>query len=534
MACEVNSTDVSDNSEAHFNCRICLAQYKEPKLLPCGHTFCLNCLKEVKTHGSSGMPSSGMSLSWTAGFKICCPDCRRSHAVPKIGVSGFVTDYTTVEEMEAREWQVEMESKLRESKCGMCGVSDETYALCSDCNSLLCSFCSSAHKRMKVFEAHEVQTMAATVVDIKSYKPKSEPAICHDHFPTPVSMYCQTCQLLICTECITKPMGLFAAGGSHSIHTLHSLTESTLKKFEDTFKERLGMAEVNVQKLADLLQAAKFREMKLKEYPEVLKKAINDTIDKSISALESMRKDMIGKVYENQEVISEKALAHRESLSSKMCSLKSEIRLSKKAYRCTEKSRRILMLSHASSILQDTDQSVHVLRDIPIMNVVQGLHYNIQEFKLLVDFDPKMLTISNSGTAPRLKKVSLIIVKSKADMLWTPQFRILYGTAQLPVTVFEIDKDTWQLQFTPCSIGSHSIEINVFGTWYSLKSRSSQFHVSEELKERGIVHASPGGFRFNNLDKSQLKKTYQNQECVLQLKWDKKNSLPQLGSGLGT
>ncbi|VDL79360.1 unnamed protein product [Nippostrongylus brasiliensis] len=65
--------------EQLLTCPICLDRYKQPKLLPCQHTFCYPCLE-----------SCADSLHRT----LKCPECRAEHSIPYDGVKAFQTNYT--------------------------------------------------------------------------------------------------------------------------------------------------------------------------------------------------------------------------------------------------------------------------------------------------------------------------------------------------------------------------------------------------------------------------------------------------------
>ncbi|XP_035678799.1 tripartite motif-containing 13-like [Branchiostoma floridae] len=58
-------------------CEICHETFRRPKSLPCGHTFCEECLTELAG-----------SLR-----DLCCPLCRRDVSLPVDGVAGLPTDY---------------------------------------------------------------------------------------------------------------------------------------------------------------------------------------------------------------------------------------------------------------------------------------------------------------------------------------------------------------------------------------------------------------------------------------------------------
>lgn len=71
------------------DCSICLEDFRLPRLLPCGHTFCTRCLQQLVGELQSTNPV----------FKqqFCCPLCRKVLAVPAGGVQNFPSDVLMVE-----------------------------------------------------------------------------------------------------------------------------------------------------------------------------------------------------------------------------------------------------------------------------------------------------------------------------------------------------------------------------------------------------------------------------------------------------
>lgn len=59
---------VPEEVTEHLTCAVCMEQFKEPKVLPCLHTYCKACLgKLVKKQGSDQI--------------ITCPECRQDSKV---------------------------------------------------------------------------------------------------------------------------------------------------------------------------------------------------------------------------------------------------------------------------------------------------------------------------------------------------------------------------------------------------------------------------------------------------------------------
>lgn len=63
--------------EDYLTCPICFDTFKQPKALPCIHTFCLECLRDFVT---SNYPSSSV---------FPCPVCRSPVTVPSQGLDGM-------------------------------------------------------------------------------------------------------------------------------------------------------------------------------------------------------------------------------------------------------------------------------------------------------------------------------------------------------------------------------------------------------------------------------------------------------------
>ena len=67
-----------------LECPVCFEKMCQPKLLPCGHTFCIDCLNQIAQNNRQRN-------------KIDCPNCRKSHNLPENGVNGFNNNYTLIE-----------------------------------------------------------------------------------------------------------------------------------------------------------------------------------------------------------------------------------------------------------------------------------------------------------------------------------------------------------------------------------------------------------------------------------------------------
>ena len=124
---------------------MCLELFTEPKVLPCCHTFCLQCLK--KSAQKQG--------------EITCPQCRKTHRIPKGGLGALLTDF--IEAYLAYKAEVaglKASNSHRREKTQICSECEQTGPVgfyCSDCQTYLCAECGlQLHKRLKAYRGHKV------------------------------------------------------------------------------------------------------------------------------------------------------------------------------------------------------------------------------------------------------------------------------------------------------------------------------------------------------------------------------------------
>uniref|UniRef100_A0A7E4W0J1 RING-type domain-containing protein n=1 Tax=Panagrellus redivivus TaxID=6233 RepID=A0A7E4W0J1_PANRE len=126
--------------EQLLTCAICLDRYKQPKLLPCHHSFCLPCLE---------------SYADSVHRNLKCPECRAEHAIPYDGVKSFQTNYTLTGfldiHLEATDDNAEqLEAYISRYNLERCKICDEKAELeiCRHCDRKACKECRTSHMEM--------------------------------------------------------------------------------------------------------------------------------------------------------------------------------------------------------------------------------------------------------------------------------------------------------------------------------------------------------------------------------------------------
>lgn len=119
-----------------LKCSVCSSRYRNPKLLPCNHTFCAEpCLERAVERGKQ---------------QVKCPECSAEHRVPiQGGVQGFPNNVTLGRFLELRQQVSGREPDLPASmqRCNTCKEKGQ-LEMCAHCNRKICKDCKNAHIRI--------------------------------------------------------------------------------------------------------------------------------------------------------------------------------------------------------------------------------------------------------------------------------------------------------------------------------------------------------------------------------------------------
>ena len=147
-----------------YNCDICMENMldKNPRMLSCHHSFCMDCLSKMVKQGS-----------------IECPTCRNKSAVPNDDVNQLQPNFMLIKVKE----HVDKVFSNKVVLCQICKTADAVLK-CQECCRLLCDSCSNKHNKVKAFEAHNL------------YK------LCPQHSDDMTAHICLKCLQPVCATCI--------------------------------------------------------------------------------------------------------------------------------------------------------------------------------------------------------------------------------------------------------------------------------------------------------------------------------------------
>ena len=177
--------------EEEITCAICHEHYTEPKVLPCCHYYCKQCLHQL-------------TLRKGADKTFSCPECRKDTTLPEGGLDNLPTAFF-VNRMKEVHSKLELAHGKVEAKCEMCSE-DKAEAFCRQCAKFVCTDCAKNHLKMKkLFPGHKVSTLEELreggAEEILATEPSFQTCKIHKQ---PMNVYCYDCESLVCRDCTMK------------------------------------------------------------------------------------------------------------------------------------------------------------------------------------------------------------------------------------------------------------------------------------------------------------------------------------------
>jgi hypothetical protein len=175
-----------------LECSVCCEVFKDPRILPCGHTFCLKCLQGIVKTAVGRFNTNRTSAKIDTKP---CPQCRTPFVVGCQNLQDLPKNFTVADLIC---------SLPANSQCVLLGNGDQhgpAQHVCVDCWDALCDTCSKVHTKTKLTQDHLVKLLTeVSTADIQAHKAK-QPVYCEAHSQKAVKLSCETFQRFACSTC---------------------------------------------------------------------------------------------------------------------------------------------------------------------------------------------------------------------------------------------------------------------------------------------------------------------------------------------
>ena len=170
-------------------CNYCSELFTDPRMLPCLHSFCAQCLAKV-----SEIKGAKEALQ--------CPTCNEKAPLQESGVNAFPKNLRKMYEAEVA--QCSLKVKGGKENCDDCGRS-VAVAFCVNCCEFLCKSCDDHHRLSRKTKKHKILATGEMGKEneesVLSNYPE-QPMHCSVHTDEVMKVYCEKCDELICRDCM--------------------------------------------------------------------------------------------------------------------------------------------------------------------------------------------------------------------------------------------------------------------------------------------------------------------------------------------
>ncbi|KAL2080925.1 hypothetical protein ACEWY4_022778 [Coilia grayii] len=278
-------------SQYEFSCSICLDLLKDPVTVPCGHSFCMNCITGCwDNEDQKGVYS--------------CPQCRQTFTSrPALGRNTMMTE--VVEKLKKTELQSEAPSYAGPSdvECDFCtGKKLQAIRSCLTCLVSYCEVHVQPHFDVPRFIKHKLVNATSQLQE----------KICSQHDRI-FEVFCRTDQKLICMLCFID---------DHNGHeTVSAIAERTEKQ-----KTLLQMKSHNNGQIQQKLNEVKEVKEELQSLQASTQKAVDETeriFTELISFMEQKRSEVTESIRAQERAEVSRAEGLLEQLEMEITKLKS-------------------------------------------------------------------------------------------------------------------------------------------------------------------------------------------------------------------
>ena len=429
-------------------CPLCLETVKNPKTLPCLHSFCLECLDKLANFARRQLQT-----------KIKCPVCQTSFSIPDTDI--FANLPSSFHLNRLVDVLALHDSTVQVQKCNSCDESNPATSYCFVCQSFMCESCFQAHQRLKATRDHRnVLIDKLQAQDVQELIER--PIMCSKkyHKDQPLEFYCQDCKVLICQKC------------SVVSHNRHNMTDTQQAAPEQKIQMAEAVAKLKAEVLLYKNEIKKQTDLKDKNVTDILnaEKKMTDTVEEWIRDLREHEKKMKQKFREIYEVEQKQHATRLENLELITTQLKS----------CVERGQGIIernisaeILQTNHTILQRCDELINARKldryKSPYLNYLVKKKFDIFDQILITKTDSSMclIEVNNSEIG---RESNVVAFTRDSDGLQCYQeddeikVDILTTDGDHLKTELKDSKDgKYTVTYTPRCVGPHNVEIQVNG-----------------------------------------------------------------------
>ena len=450
---KVQLSILAEGVDRELTCAICLNQYKDPKVLPCLHTYCKGCLEQLI-----------MAAAKPNKHQLTCPQCKEIHQVPPEGINSFKTYFIINNLLELLHIHKSSDEDLS-SGATLCesGLDkNPAVARCLTCSEYLCKGCFAIHQQLKLTRDHSMLTLEKIKHFDRSsgIKNVQRRQYCEEHKSEDLKLFCTTCEKVICRDCALV---------KHREHDYAFITEAccdvqkTLESLLKAVKGKENEFQVNKKHIEDFQKASR----------DVLYSCLKETntaCDQLVEAIEARRAFLVAKLHSIHEVMQVELKMKLNDVEHSLARLSDSIHFTEKLLSDNDDIEMMTIGIQARSTLKGMSWNKESVKPMllrvkfppqtlktfgKVLNTVQSNEIFIENIPQDVFINKEMqfiIRLSDEISTRRYDATSLLSVKIMHNS---------HSSAYLPVTIKGVDLNKWVVSVTPTQVGQHDVQVKV-------------------------------------------------------------------------
>ena len=451
---ENDSITSCEDSEVPLLCSLCSKSYRDPRILPCLHSFCEPCLEEHQRDVCGEEEP------------LTCPVTFCQYSTGEQDPQNLVNNLWLKERMDT-DARVQ---EIIEGGCYICEERKKAETFCTNCSTAMCGHCQKWHNGNKAFKTHSLISISEDSFDeLKTslMTTQQQYCSCDSGQQSEIEFYCRECQKPSCSFCL-----LAGTCNGHQCEYLPDVVQDireSLSTSAQSFSDP-------VEKLNDALAECEDTKEKLSAREKAVEEEINAAAEEIIASVMRQKKALLDQCRE----VSQSKRTRLDLQAEQLLRTKQQ-------------------LEHCSEVVSAACESHNSTELLAVSNVmtsrVEHLNTAFNEIELSPCTSGQIVAGINAqvdlgyvteGCYPGLSVLEVSVGRPIVyELDWQYELRLVtrdedeqlhsYGGATIeaslsgsggsvtPVYVTDNEDGTYHLSFTPTSVGIYQLNVLVNG-----------------------------------------------------------------------
>ncbi len=447
-----------EDLEREITCAVCEEHYTDPKILPCLHCYCKQCIHRLALRVDQGKP-------------FPCPECRKTTVLPE-GGEGELKSAFILNRLKSM-YLKHKKALSKQVSCEICTNANATAeAFCRQCSKFACKNCVHMHSVMKAaFEEHEcIPIEQLQNIRSEEFVPKHpEPKKCSTHGEQ-LKILCFDCNKFICCDCIVK---------DHRDHNIEFNDVAADNRKKELVEALQPLKKVK-QSLSETLTMISEIERDIHEQKKAATNKIEASFKELHSILEVRKQQLLEEVKGQTGQQIEKLAVQKKQLSTTSEEVRSVINHTEQCMRLCSDEEIMSMLSDVTSRIQaqieechgrETDMEISEKEDIIVeVECAEALQQFCQENTWTANTSiADMLEVVEIPKTMEVQKEAKFTISNKTNKRISTkniQCQACSNATEIISTTATIDNtglNTFDVVYTPTVSGRYKFEISAYG-----------------------------------------------------------------------